>query len=77
MLVLYAALFLACLVGVCWVVVIADKLHRIYIEWLGSADIFTHDELTFAARPVHMESVLMHRQAFIGVAARACLNLKS
>jgi hypothetical protein len=44
MIVFYAALFLACLTGVCTFVVIGDKLRRTYIDWLASADLFTRDE---------------------------------
>jgi hypothetical protein len=41
----YAALFLACLTGVCAFVVIGNKLRRIYIELVGEYnDIYTSDE---------------------------------
>jgi len=45
MFVYYAALFLACLTGVCAFVMIGDKLRRIYIELAGEYnDIYTSDE---------------------------------
>jgi hypothetical protein len=59
MFVFYSALFVACLTGVCTFVVIGDKLRRIYIDWLGSADLLTRDEPARRQRPVYIESVLM------------------
>jgi hypothetical protein len=45
MFVYYAALFLACLTGVCAFAVIGNKLRRIYIELVGEYnDIYTSDE---------------------------------
>jgi hypothetical protein len=54
---IYAALFFACLVGVCVLVLIGDLLRRAYIQWLGCADICIRDE---AERHVYIESLLMH-----------------
>ena len=45
MFVYYAALFLACLTGVCAFVMIGDRLRRIYIELAAEYnDIYTSDE---------------------------------
>ncbi len=54
---IYAELFFACLVGVCALVVIGDKLRSVYIDWLGSTDL-VRDEPT-ERRHVHIESLLM------------------
>jgi hypothetical protein len=36
----YAMLFLACLDGVCALVLIGDRLRRVYIDWYESAVLF-------------------------------------
>jgi hypothetical protein len=54
---IYAELFFACLVGVCALVVIGDKLRSVYIDWLGSTDL-VRDEPT-ERRHVYIESLLM------------------
>jgi hypothetical protein len=60
MYVFYVALFLACLTGVCALVVIGDKLRRIYIDWLASTDICTSDEPELdESRHGHFESLVM------------------
>jgi hypothetical protein len=53
----YVTLFMACLTGVCAVVVIGDKLRSVYIDWLGSTDLI-RDEPT-ERRHVYIESPLM------------------
>jgi hypothetical protein len=56
----YVALFLACLTGVCALVMIGDKLRRMYVDWLASTDICTSNEPGLdEARHGHFESLVM------------------
>jgi hypothetical protein len=58
--VFYVALFLACLTGVCALVMIGDKLRRMYVDWLASTDICTSNEPGLdEARHGHFESLVM------------------
>jgi hypothetical protein len=52
---IYAVLFFACLVGVCALVLIGDKVRSVYIDWLGSTDLI-RDEPT-ERRHVYIESL--------------------
>jgi hypothetical protein len=39
----YVALFVACLTGVCALVVIGDKLGRVYVDWRKRGDSFRNE----------------------------------
>jgi hypothetical protein len=54
---IYAVLFFACLVNVCALVLIGDRVRSVYIDWLGSTDLI-RDEPT-ERRHVYIESLLM------------------
>jgi hypothetical protein len=42
---IYAVLFFACLVGVCALVLIGDKVRSVYIGWLGSTDLILDEPI--------------------------------